>query len=369
MYKLLICGRTASGKDTVAEALKDAGLRPLVSYTTRPKREGEGDTHIFITDSQVSSYNDIAAYTEINGYKYFSTKELVEECDLYIIDPDGIMDLCRNMPDTFFNILYIECEESIRRERFVRRDPSLSATFDERNEAEKEEFDRFEEDLRKYEDGKKVFPDNIKHIFRINNKGNRCSLEKIVKMELERRKKDMRIYLYKNYNSDLAYGEEYIKLFTEKKDAKSYFWGQVKEAYGKYPDELLKDPAFANDYIDPDGHVEITNDGGDVNYFVVEEKEIEDPKRIRIRLNEDTFLTAEKNPDSDYREICVGIEKHPAGKMPMWLQDLAVVSERYHYDDMLQVIHESGKYFVYVYGDDASEDWTSVNEIDEYKGE
>ena len=95
--KFLFIGRTASGKSSIAKAVcKRMGLTQVVSYTTRPMRKSEknGSDHIFITDEEVSQYeDDIAAYTEINGYKYFTTYDMIDKADIYVIDPIGVDNL------------------------------------------------------------------------------------------------------------------------------------------------------------------------------------------------------------------------------------------------------------------------------------
>ena len=51
--KLLIVGRTATGKDTLREALeKHANMTFVKSYATRPRRFENEDTHIFITKNE-----------------------------------------------------------------------------------------------------------------------------------------------------------------------------------------------------------------------------------------------------------------------------------------------------------------------------
>ena len=103
--KLLIVGRTASGKDTLQYALEKRGLTFVKSYSTRPKRNPNEDTHIFIQPDQVVPKDEMAAYTVINGYEYFATKDQVKDADAYIIDPEGLKMLVANMPETKFHIL------------------------------------------------------------------------------------------------------------------------------------------------------------------------------------------------------------------------------------------------------------------------
>ena len=48
---LLVLGRTASGKDSLVNKLCErTNLKSVTSYTTRPRRTNEGDTHIFTTE-------------------------------------------------------------------------------------------------------------------------------------------------------------------------------------------------------------------------------------------------------------------------------------------------------------------------------
>lgn len=90
----LIVGRSGSGKTTITEALRDRyGYQLLRSYTDRPKRyEGE-DNHVFLTPEQFDCLDEMVAYTEFDGHRYGATQKLVDECDLYVIDPDGVYSL------------------------------------------------------------------------------------------------------------------------------------------------------------------------------------------------------------------------------------------------------------------------------------
>lgn len=140
----LIAGESASGKDTfVRNICEECGYSQLVSYTTRPRRDGEGETHIFISDEEVEQYKDsIVAYTEIGKYKYFSTIEQLYESDFYVIDPKGIEYLKTkvNDPNIMFVTIYINVPPEIRQDRAinVRRDSQKVYTNRRFNE-----FDQF----------------------------------------------------------------------------------------------------------------------------------------------------------------------------------------------------------------------------------
>ena len=50
---ILLAGKSGSGKSSVVEYLyKKYGLREVLSYTTRPKRSKNDNTHIFVTDEE-----------------------------------------------------------------------------------------------------------------------------------------------------------------------------------------------------------------------------------------------------------------------------------------------------------------------------
>ena len=82
--KRLFCliGKSGAGKDTVfGELLKRTSLRPVVTYTTRPMRQGEvnGREYYFVTDEtmeKLSSENKIIekrTYHTVHGdWSYFT---------------------------------------------------------------------------------------------------------------------------------------------------------------------------------------------------------------------------------------------------------------------------------------------------------
>ena len=90
----LFVGKSASGKTTVANFLeKKHGFKQVNSYTTRPPRyEGEIG-HIFIDDGDFDELGELVAYTEYNGFRYGTTAEQLDKCQIYVIDVPGIKTL------------------------------------------------------------------------------------------------------------------------------------------------------------------------------------------------------------------------------------------------------------------------------------
>lgn len=144
--KILLLGRTASGKDTIAGKLRELyGFTQVLSYTTRLRREGEGDTHTFIAPEEAGSYTDRVAETKIGDIEYFATRQQVFENDIYIIDPPGAYELLRKMPETDFLVVYVETTDELRKSRFTGREKNnTKISFEDRNKAENERFSEFE---------------------------------------------------------------------------------------------------------------------------------------------------------------------------------------------------------------------------------
>ena len=137
-----IMSKTASGKDTLTKKLcEDTGMKAIVSYTTRPRRTNEGDTHIFVDDSVYEQMKDnLAAYTEINGFRYWTTIEQIYDNDIYIIDPNGLETLENlGLEDIDLCSIYINVPIDIRLERALYRGDSLEDFFS-RNKSEMRQF-------------------------------------------------------------------------------------------------------------------------------------------------------------------------------------------------------------------------------------
>ena len=142
---LCILGRTSCGKDTLVQKLCErTGLTAITSYTTRPKRENEGDTHIFSTREeyeQMKADGNIAAYTEIAGNIYWTTIDQLYEHSVYIIDYKGIETLRQlNLPNIRLVTVFINTPDDVRKERALNKRGDDRAVFMKRDLAEREQF-------------------------------------------------------------------------------------------------------------------------------------------------------------------------------------------------------------------------------------
>lgn len=153
MIKKMLCilGRSGAGKDTLAMKLeKDYSLSRVISYTTRPRRQGECGTHIFVTKDQADTLTDRAAETQIGEYEYFTTREQIDSCSIYVIDPNGLDMLVKKFDDRLFLAVYVASDPAKAREHAIIRggSPAEGAIFDKRRLAEDGQFTRFENDIR-----------------------------------------------------------------------------------------------------------------------------------------------------------------------------------------------------------------------------
>lgn len=153
-----ILGESGSGKDTLVEyTLKEfkLDLRPVVSYTDRPIRQGEqnGKEHVFLSKEEMTEFlnsnkKDIAAYTQIGetGYRYCAMTSVIDRSDIYIIDPNGLKEFKERTGDRYNIVsIYIDCPLKERRKRTEGRSDAASK-FEARVAAESDQFAKFREE-------------------------------------------------------------------------------------------------------------------------------------------------------------------------------------------------------------------------------
>lgn len=151
---ILVVGRSASGKSSITrEACNKLHLNLVKSYTTRPARPKEltgGSDHYFITEEEYETQKDqfnIVAYTEINGFKYFTTEDILNNSDVYVIDPKGIEYLKQHCSNNYqFVTVYIRTSPMAAKARAMSRGDDTSV-FKNRTESEDAMFKKFEKEM------------------------------------------------------------------------------------------------------------------------------------------------------------------------------------------------------------------------------
>ena len=142
---LCVMGRTSCGKDTLVSKLCErTGMTAITSYTTRPRRTNEGDTHIFSNREEYETMladGNIAAYTEIAGNMYWTTIGQLYEHSVYIIDYKGIETLRQlNLPNLRLVTIFINTPDDVRRDRALNKRGDDRLTFMKRDMAERDQF-------------------------------------------------------------------------------------------------------------------------------------------------------------------------------------------------------------------------------------
>lgn len=153
-YLFCVMGRSASGKSSLIRDYcnKHKDYSFIQSYTTRPAREddisADKPDHIFISEDDVKKYiKDMAAYTEINGHKYFTTNDQLFKNDFYTIDPIGFEWLCeyvvKNDLDIVLIPIYITVSKENLQDRAVKRGQSIES-YNKRYDDENSQFAEYE---------------------------------------------------------------------------------------------------------------------------------------------------------------------------------------------------------------------------------
>lgn len=122
---ILVCGPSGSGKTTVASS---SGLRELVSYTTRPIREGEvdGRDYHFVSLEFYQQLDTLVDSVLYNGNYYGAALEQIVSAEIAVLELDGVVTfskVCSGMGRPF-TVIGITASEECRRRRMLLRGDS-----------------------------------------------------------------------------------------------------------------------------------------------------------------------------------------------------------------------------------------------------
>ncbi len=122
---ILLMGASGSGKTTVSKyMIEKYGWKDISSYTTRAPRFENEHGHIFISDEEFDQIpkESICAYTLYNGHRYCATSDQVDNADVYVIDPAGILFLKEHYHGIKTPVVvYLEVDRKERKERMLKR--------------------------------------------------------------------------------------------------------------------------------------------------------------------------------------------------------------------------------------------------------
>lgn len=128
-YKLLILmGKAGSGKDTILNKLCGEypdRFQPIISYTTRPPREGEVDgvNYHFVTPQQFKTLPSLLECLTFNNWWYASSLEGMskDKINVGVYTPGGIRAILDN-PDIDLAVWYVRADAKQRLLRQLNRE-------------------------------------------------------------------------------------------------------------------------------------------------------------------------------------------------------------------------------------------------------
>lgn len=114
---IAVVGMSGSGKTTMTQHIeKTLGIPAIVSYTTRPMREGETDgiEHWFVKPGQMPPLHTMLAYAYFGGNHYWTTHDQIPEdkpCT-YVIDEKALMRMKANFGDQYkISAIFVQRDE------------------------------------------------------------------------------------------------------------------------------------------------------------------------------------------------------------------------------------------------------------------
>jgi len=130
---IILVGESASGKSTIEKELVKNGLNKIISYTTRPIRDGEidGVDYHYISKEDFLYHlkiNFFAEYTMYNGWYYGIAREDCLDNSCVVVEPHGLRQLLK-IPNLHIKSFYIKVPERVRLKRMVDRGDNLMEVF------------------------------------------------------------------------------------------------------------------------------------------------------------------------------------------------------------------------------------------------
>lgn len=149
---IILVGKSCSGKDSVTKELTKMGYSRIVTYTTRPMRDGEidGVEYHFISKGL---FNTMVSNNEFAEWKSYETKEGEwlygnKKCDytqgrkIISLTPDGVKRI-REEIDIPMTIIYLKVSNHAIKDRMKKRDKNLKESK-RRYKADKNDFKNVE---------------------------------------------------------------------------------------------------------------------------------------------------------------------------------------------------------------------------------
>lgn len=117
-----LVGPSGCGKTSIANCLEMKGLKSVASYTTRkPRFKGE-QGHTFISEEEFETLrNDMISTTHFSGYNYGITPQLLNQSDIFVVDPAGVKELKEKYHSRPIVVMLCSCSEDTCKKRMLER--------------------------------------------------------------------------------------------------------------------------------------------------------------------------------------------------------------------------------------------------------
>ena len=143
---IVLVGESASGKSSIERELVALGFNKIVTYTTRPMRNGE--TYHFITEEQFNDMvekNLFAEHASYNGWQYGTAKEDCTDDKVVVLTPHGLRQLKKNI-DLKIISFYIKVPRRDRLIKILERGDDIEEAY-RRNLSDVGQFDGIEDEV------------------------------------------------------------------------------------------------------------------------------------------------------------------------------------------------------------------------------
>lgn len=152
---IILCGKSASGKDTALNMMVANNIAsPIVSYTTRPMRDGEVDgvNYHYVSKEAFLEMQDNGEMIESRAYDtlvdnipetwHYGVREFSSVGGTYVIilDLQGIEDFRNHVGHDNCAIFYLDLNDEIRKSRCVNRGDYNEAEWNRRLIDDEKEF-------------------------------------------------------------------------------------------------------------------------------------------------------------------------------------------------------------------------------------
>jgi len=143
MNKIILCGKSGSGKDHMRKKLESRGYIYGISYTTRPPRVSEinGKDYFFINkDSFEPTF--WYSYEKFNNWHYGISKvQFLYQCNLFIMTPNAIATIDTDQRKKC-TVIYLDIDKNLRTLRMSQRQGNADS-IPRRLNADEQDFKHF----------------------------------------------------------------------------------------------------------------------------------------------------------------------------------------------------------------------------------